>query len=63
MMGTNARLLGKLRDETLRQVALWRLEGFTTEEIADHLQCSVRSVARKLELIRRTWLSETERPS
>ena len=53
----------KLRDETLRQVALWRLEGFTSEEIADHLQCSVRSVARKLELIRRTWLSETERPS
>jgi DNA-directed RNA polymerase specialized sigma24 family protein len=50
-------LLEKLRDETLRQVAMMRLEGFTSEEIADRLGCSVRSVARKLELIRRTWLA------
>ena len=52
------RLLAQLRDETLRQVALLRLEGFTNEEIAERLGCSLRSVARKVELIRRTWLGE-----
>jgi DNA-directed RNA polymerase specialized sigma24 family protein len=56
-------LLGKLRDETLRQVALMRLEGYTSEEIADGLECSVRSVARKLELIRRIWQAEAENSS
>jgi len=37
-------------------VALLKMEGYTGEEIADRLGCSLRSVARKLELIRRTWL-------
>jgi DNA-directed RNA polymerase specialized sigma24 family protein len=53
-------LLVKLRDDTLRQVANLRLEGFTSDEIADRLRCSVRSVARKLDLIRRTWLADDE---
>jgi DNA-directed RNA polymerase specialized sigma24 family protein len=52
------RLLGLLRDETLRKVALLRMEGFTNEEVADRLGCSLRSVARKLELIRGTWLGK-----
>ena len=51
-------LLGRLRDDSLRVVANLRLEGYTNEEVAERLGCSLRSVARKLELIRRTWLGE-----
>jgi DNA-directed RNA polymerase specialized sigma24 family protein len=52
------RLLGRLRDDSLRSVATLRMEGYTNEEVADRLGCSLRSIARKLELIRRTWLAE-----
>jgi DNA-directed RNA polymerase specialized sigma24 family protein len=55
-----SRLLGLLRDQTLRQVALLRMEGYTNQELAGRLGYSPRSVARKLELIRRTWLGELE---
>ena len=51
-------LLGKLRDDSLRQVALLRMEGYNNEEVADRLGCSLRTVARKIELIRRTWTGE-----
>ena len=51
-------LLGKLRDDSLRQVALLRMEGYTNEEVADRLGCSLRTIARKIELIRRTWTGE-----
>jgi len=52
------RLLGRLRDDSLRQVALLRMEGYSNEEVAQHLGCSLRSVARKVELVRRTWTDE-----
>ena len=53
MMADECRcLLGRLRDDSLRLVANLRMEGYTNEEIADRLGCSLRSVARKLELIR-----------
>jgi DNA-directed RNA polymerase specialized sigma24 family protein len=54
------RLLVGLRDDSLRAVAQLRLEGFTNEEVADRLGCSLRTVARKVELIRRAWLTEHE---
>ena len=47
-----------LADDTLRSVAVWKMEGFTADEIAERLDCSRRSVARKLETIRITWNSE-----
>jgi DNA-directed RNA polymerase specialized sigma24 family protein len=53
-----ARLLEVLGDETLRRVAVWKMEGFTNDEIAERLDCSLRSVARKLETIRVIWTSE-----
>ena len=49
-------LLGALGDDSLRQVALGRLEGYSNDEIADRLGCARRTVARRLDLIRRTWL-------
>ena len=50
--------LDGLRDETLRQVALLRMEGYRNEEIAARLEISLRSVERKLEVIRRRWQPE-----
>lgn len=42
-------------DESLRQIALLKLEGFTNDEISDRLECSTRSVERKLNRIRNKW--------
>ncbi len=47
--------LGSLPDESLRQVALWKLEGYSSVEIADRLGCVCRTVDRKLDLIRKVW--------
>jgi RNA polymerase sigma factor (sigma-70 family) len=49
------RLLDGLRDETLRQIARLRLEGYTVDEIAAQLGCNRRTVTRKLEMIRTKW--------
>ena len=50
--------LDGLRDETLRRVALLKMEGYTNEEVADRLGCGLRTVVRKLELIRKAWTAE-----
>ena len=44
--------LDLLNDSTLRRVALWKLEGFSNEEIAERLDCVPRTVERKLHAIR-----------
>jgi DNA-directed RNA polymerase specialized sigma24 family protein len=49
------RLLDRLGDESLRAVALAKMEGYTTEEIAARLGCVPRSVERKLRKIRQLW--------
>ena len=50
-------LLRALPNPILRQVALWKLEGYTSEDIAapDKLDCAERTVERKLRLIREIW--------
>jgi DNA-directed RNA polymerase specialized sigma24 family protein len=48
-------LLAGLEDDTLRSVAVWKLEGYTNEEIAGKLDCSVATVERKLRRIRNAW--------
>jgi DNA-directed RNA polymerase specialized sigma24 family protein len=53
-----AHLLEKLGDEGLRQIALWRMEGYTSDEIADRLGCARRTVARRLDLIRQIWSAQ-----
>jgi len=50
------RLLDALEDDGLRDVAVRRMEGYTCDEIADRLGCARRTVARRLDLIRKTWL-------
>jgi RNA polymerase sigma factor (sigma-70 family) len=44
-----------LKDPDLRQIALWKLEGYTNAEIAAQLDCTLRTVERKLERIRGYW--------
>jgi len=55
---TFGRLLGVLKDDTLRNVALWRMEGYSLQEMADRLGVGVRTVERKLKLIRTVWERE-----
>jgi DNA-directed RNA polymerase specialized sigma24 family protein len=52
------RLLGVLANEELRTVALWKMEGYTNEEIAAKLGCVVRTVERKVRVIRSHWKEE-----
>lgn len=52
------RLLALLKDDQLRSVAIWRIEGYSVEEIAVRLEITTRSVKRKLALIRKTWANE-----
>jgi DNA-directed RNA polymerase specialized sigma24 family protein len=37
---------------------LLRMKGYNNDEIADRLGCSLRTIARKIELIRRTWADD-----
>jgi DNA-directed RNA polymerase specialized sigma24 family protein len=48
-------LIGRLGAGELRQIALWKLEGYTNEEIAHKLGCAVRTVERKLLVLRDQW--------
>jgi DNA-directed RNA polymerase specialized sigma24 family protein len=48
-------LLGKLEDPTLKAVALGKLDGRTSDEIAAKLGVTTRTVDRKLKLIRAIW--------
>jgi DNA-directed RNA polymerase specialized sigma24 family protein len=50
-------LMARLSDDSLREIALFKLEGYTNEEIASRLACSLRTVNRRLSLIRHIWES------
>jgi DNA-directed RNA polymerase specialized sigma24 family protein len=52
------RLLSFLNRPGLIQVAQWRMEGYSVEEIAERLGCAPRSVKRKLQIIRASWEKE-----
>jgi DNA-directed RNA polymerase specialized sigma24 family protein len=52
-------LLSQL-DAGPREVALLKLEGCTNEEVAARLNCGIRTVERRLELIRRVWAEVAE---
>jgi RNA polymerase sigma factor (sigma-70 family) len=47
--------LAQLGDDTLRQIAILKLQGYQNEEIRARLDTSLSSVERKLQLIRRIW--------
>jgi DNA-directed RNA polymerase specialized sigma24 family protein len=53
-----ARLLERLDNAALRTVAMRKVEGYDNEEIATHVGCSLRTVERRLRLIRSIWEQE-----
>lgn len=53
------RLLGKL-DPELRQLAIGKMDGLSNEELARDLDCGLRTVERRLRLIRQTWSEEPD---
>lgn len=54
-------LLAQLNDDQLTEIALDRLAGYTSKEIAGRQKISLRAVERKLQLIRRKWEAEIDR--
>jgi DNA-directed RNA polymerase specialized sigma24 family protein len=52
------RLLARLGNDTQRSVAVWKMEGYTNDEIAAKLGCIPQTVERKLRAIRRLWTEE-----
>jgi RNA polymerase sigma factor (sigma-70 family) len=53
-------LLDSLPEPELRQIALWKVEGYTNEEIAARLDCVPRTVERKVSRIRLLWKHELQ---
>jgi RNA polymerase sigma factor (sigma-70 family) len=51
-------LLDRLGNPELRSIALWKMEGYSNEEIAEKLDCVLRTVERRLQLIRQIWEAE-----
>lgn len=49
------RLFEGLSDDSLRRVVRLKLEGFSNEEVAKTLDCGLRTVERKLAVIRMRW--------
>ena len=52
------RRIESLDDASLQQIALLRLEGYDTREIAEQLDVHQRTVQRKILLIQSTWLDD-----
>jgi RNA polymerase sigma factor (sigma-70 family) len=49
------RLLDRLGDEQLCAIAVWKMEGYTNEEIGRKLDCAPVTVERRLKVIRKLW--------
>lgn len=48
-------LIGSLKEPQLRAIALAKMEGYTNEEISQQLDLALRTVERRLQLIRKIW--------
>ena len=48
-------LLNRLNDDELRKIAIWKMEGFTSNEIAQRLGKALATIERRLKLIRTVW--------
>jgi DNA-directed RNA polymerase specialized sigma24 family protein len=54
------RLLGLLQSARLEQVVLWKLDGYTNDEIAARLGLTRWSVGRMLNCVREIWQTQIE---
>lgn len=52
---TFLRMLHCLGDVELKEIVLLKMDGYTHAEIADRLDCSERTIKRRLTIIRRIW--------
>ena len=55
------RLMSALHDAELRSIALWKVEGYTNQEIARKLGVVLRTVERKIHKIRQRWAPGDQR--
>ncbi|MEL7496531.1 MAG: ECF-type sigma factor [Planctomycetota bacterium] len=55
---TSERLFAAIDQPDLKEIALLRVEGYNDSEIADRLDCSRRTVQRRLTMIRQLWESQ-----
>jgi DNA-directed RNA polymerase specialized sigma24 family protein len=51
-------LLRMLEDAELESIAVWKMEGYTVDEIAQRLGYAPRTIKRKMHLIRTLWEQE-----
>lgn len=54
------RLMERLDEPALRQVAALKIDGWSNAEIAQRMGCTTCTVERKLNLIRKLWRTEAE---
>jgi len=52
------RLMGMLKDDELQCIAQGKVDGLSNAEIAEQVQLSLRTVERKLAIIRKLWTRE-----
>lgn len=52
------RLIGLLPDADLRALAVWKMEGWSNDEVAERWGCVPRTVERRLKVIRSLWAGE-----
>ena len=57
-----ANLLDILQDDSLREIAVMRMEGHLVNDIAEELGMSKRAVERRLQLIRKIWTEADVEP-
>ncbi|HYH63119.1 MAG TPA: ECF-type sigma factor [Urbifossiella sp.] len=55
--------LDRTGDPALRRIAVWKLEGESTDDIAERLGCSRRTVERKLAVVELVWDREADDPA
>lgn len=53
-------LLRRLPDDSYRKIALMRMAGHSNLEMAEEMQCTQRTVERKLAAIRKVWIQLNE---
>lgn len=51
-------LFSRLGKDVLKKIALAKIQGFTNQEIAGEMECSLSTVERKLRVIRAIWSQE-----
>lgn len=56
------RLFARLDDEQ-RRIAHGKLQGYTNQELAAQMNCGLRTIERRLDLIRRIWMQVEEGPA